>query len=277
MRSEDGAPSKPAPELFAIPLDVGQYLVYAPQAPFAFVGNAAAVNLFADSPSGLDLCGRVPAHGAHAQQTPASSRSLHPALVQIEDLEGRLEIVDERTFAEEATARIAHAIAALERERRPYSIRISLPLQYPQAFSALIVRLCSAYRPRSVVIDPLAEGSAAVQAMPVEVENLVHALRQVRTLCAHVRCEIAVPGACLESPSCLCGDCRKAGRNADAYCGGCFAKHHCLGTCELDRGAERRVAGSIYCHLVRLITKDELLAHIASADGLVWRGDPVAG
>lgn len=281
MHAKERPRSDPAPELFAIPLDIGQYLVYAPQAPFAFVGNAAAVNVLADSQIGLEpdgrlgreLCHRIALHKRNTRETRASSRLADPTLVQVEDLEGRLETIDEQTFAEEVGASIAEGIAALERERRSYSIRISLPIQYPQAFSAVIVRLCSAYRPESVVIDPLADGSAPMDATPAEVDNLVQALRRVRTLCADVRCEIAVPGARLENPSCLCGDCRKAGHNGDAYCSGCFAKHHCLGTCEPDRGAKLRVAGSVYCHLVRLITKDELLARIACADGLVWRGE----
>jgi hypothetical protein len=283
QQASNGAASSSAPELFAVPVDRGQYLIYAPSLGCAFVGNGGTVNALvawrngygADNAADGALTKFFESLGL-LQPSPVEHRSMQrdqsmgcdQVLIHIEDLECQLELVDEHTFADMAITSVESSIRSLERDNRRYSIRISLPIQYPKAFSAVIVRCCTVFKPQSVVIDALGGGPAGLD-LPPEVNELLQALRSVRTLCESTHCAIVVPGAHVGHPSCLCGECRSLSPNRHSYCVGCFAKQHCLGACST--ADNLRAPGSIHCHLVREATKDALLANIASASGLVWR------
>jgi uncharacterized protein len=58
-----------------------------------------------------------------------------------------------------------------------------------------------------------------------------------------------------------------------AFCQGCFAKWSCGGDCyhkALTVNGEGEFAGSDRCHIIRELTKDQLLAKIVAAGGLFW-------
>lgn len=63
--------------------------------------------------------------------------------------------------------------------------------------------------------------------------------------------------------------------DARAHCQSCFAKWHCSGDCyhkvQLAGGGE--VVETERCHITRELLQDALLERIASAGGLVWRGN----
>ena len=57
------------------------------------------------------------------------------------------------------------------------------------------------------------------------------------------------------------------------YCRGCFAKWHCAGDCyykALAATGELEFAGSDRCHIIRELSKDEILDRIAASGGLFW-------
>jgi len=60
------------------------------------------------------------------------------------------------------------------------------------------------------------------------------------------------------------------------FCRGCFAKWTCGGDCHHKslsvNGGAAEFAGSDRCHIIRELTKDQLLDAIAAAGGLVWNG-----
>jgi uncharacterized protein len=60
------------------------------------------------------------------------------------------------------------------------------------------------------------------------------------------------------------------------FCSGCFAKWTCAGDCyhkSLTVNGTTEFAGSDRCHIIRELTKDQILARIGKAGGLAWRGD----
>jgi uncharacterized protein len=62
-----------------------------------------------------------------------------------------------------------------------------------------------------------------------------------------------------------------------AFCAGCFAKWTCGGDCyhkSLTVNGPGEFAGSDRCHIIRELTKDQLLAKIADAGGLFWHEPP---
>jgi uncharacterized protein len=64
------------------------------------------------------------------------------------------------------------------------------------------------------------------------------------------------------------------------YCRGCFAKWTCGGDCHhkaLTIGGEAPFAGTDRCHIIRELTKDQILARIADSGGLVWREQGSSG
>lgn len=69
---------------------------------------------------------------------------------------------------------------------------------------------------------------------------------------------------------------RQAVQHRD-FCGGCFAKWTCAGDCyhkALSVTGETEFRGTDRCHITRELTKDQILAKIANAGGLVWQGAP---
>lgn len=59
---------------------------------------------------------------------------------------------------------------------------------------------------------------------------------------------------------------------ARPYCKECYAKWNCAGSCYRDTAVE--FTGSNRCHIVRELTKDRILAKIASAGGMIWADNP---
>lgn len=60
-----------------------------------------------------------------------------------------------------------------------------------------------------------------------------------------------------------------------SYCDGCFAKWTCAGDCYHKAVAgtgSTDFAGTERCHIIRELTKDQLLARIEAAGGLFWYG-----
>lgn len=58
-----------------------------------------------------------------------------------------------------------------------------------------------------------------------------------------------------------------------AFCQGCFAKWTCGGDCyhkSLTVNGEGEFAGSDRCHIIRELTKDQILTKVAEAGGLFW-------
>ena len=61
-----------------------------------------------------------------------------------------------------------------------------------------------------------------------------------------------------------------------AYCKGCFAKWSCGGDClnkALNVGKEEGFKGTDRCHIIRELTKDQILHAIASSDTGYWDGN----
>lgn len=56
---------------------------------------------------------------------------------------------------------------------------------------------------------------------------------------------------------------------ARPYCQSCFAKHTCAGPCSLTSPGEFQ--GSERCYIIKELIKDQLLANIYAADGLIWQ------
>ena len=59
------------------------------------------------------------------------------------------------------------------------------------------------------------------------------------------------------------------------YCKGCFAKWSCGGDCynkSVSATGEREFAGSDRCHIIRELTKDQILQAIADNGGTHWKG-----
>jgi uncharacterized protein len=59
------------------------------------------------------------------------------------------------------------------------------------------------------------------------------------------------------------------------FCSGCFAKWTCAGDCyhkSLTVNGTTEFAGSDRCHIIRELTKDQILERIAQSGGLTWRG-----
>jgi uncharacterized protein len=57
------------------------------------------------------------------------------------------------------------------------------------------------------------------------------------------------------------------------YCEGCFAKWTCAGDCyhkSLTVNGPGEFAGSDRCHIIRELTKDQILAKISEAGGVFW-------
>jgi len=64
--------------------------------------------------------------------------------------------------------------------------------------------------------------------------------------------------------------------NRNPYCDGCFARWSCSGDClHKNRGlyADEPFAGSDRCHIIRELTKDQILRRIEAAGGLFWKQD----
>jgi uncharacterized protein len=62
-----------------------------------------------------------------------------------------------------------------------------------------------------------------------------------------------------------------------AFCGGCFARWNCGGDCYhkmLTANGPGEFTGSERCHIVRELTKDQILDRIAAAGGLFWHEAP---
>ena len=60
------------------------------------------------------------------------------------------------------------------------------------------------------------------------------------------------------------------------YCSGCFAKWSCGGDCyhkSLDATGNEEFQGTDRCHIIRELTKDQILERIARSGGLVWSGE----
>lgn len=59
------------------------------------------------------------------------------------------------------------------------------------------------------------------------------------------------------------------------YCKGCFAKWSCGGDCynkSVVTTGKREFAGSDRCHIIRELTKDQILQAIADSGGMYWKG-----
>ena len=72
---------------------------------------------------------------------------------------------------------------------------------------------------------------------------------------------------------------RQAVQHRD-FCQGCFAKWTCAGDCyhkALSVTGEPEFKGTDRCHVTRELTKDQILARIAKAGGLVWQAAPGEG
>jgi uncharacterized protein len=64
------------------------------------------------------------------------------------------------------------------------------------------------------------------------------------------------------------------------FCSGCFAKWSCGGDCyhkAIATGGNGEFAGSDRCHIIRELTKDQILRSICESGGLYWQGIPIAG
>ena len=62
------------------------------------------------------------------------------------------------------------------------------------------------------------------------------------------------------------------------YCSGCFAKWSCGGDCyhkALDVNGSQEFEGTDRCHIIRELTKDQILDRISGSGGLVWSGADV--
>jgi uncharacterized protein len=67
---------------------------------------------------------------------------------------------------------------------------------------------------------------------------------------------------------------RELGVENRPFCQGCFAKWNCAGDCyhnSLATNGRGEFLGSERCHITRELTKDQVLARIADAGGLVWQ------
>ena len=68
---------------------------------------------------------------------------------------------------------------------------------------------------------------------------------------------------------------KQAVQNRD-FCKGCFAKWTCAGDCyhkSLTVNGTTEFAGSDRCHIIRELTKDQILERIARSGGIAWKGD----
>ncbi len=60
------------------------------------------------------------------------------------------------------------------------------------------------------------------------------------------------------------------------YCSGCFAKWTCGGDCfhkSLDATGSEEFQGTERCHIIRELTKDQILQRIAESGGVIWQGN----
>ena len=65
-----------------------------------------------------------------------------------------------------------------------------------------------------------------------------------------------------------------------AYCAGCFARWSCGGDCyhkALAVQGDGEFAGTERCDIIRELTNDQILAHIADAGGVFWHAPPEGG
>jgi uncharacterized protein len=70
---------------------------------------------------------------------------------------------------------------------------------------------------------------------------------------------------------------RRQGVQNREFCQGCFAKWTCAGDCyhkSISATGQLEFQGTDRCHITRELTKDQILANIASSGGLFWHGAP---
>lgn len=172
---------------------------------------------------------------------------------------------------------VRERISPLDESRLPYRVRLRVGLDHISTLADAVHLICSRHRASAVIVEPVYPMGPEAKGPSDDTVDFLRAYREAARICDDWDRDLIVPGAqpneagdlggtparrhTLLPDGTWAGCCQACSAQSGSAGGGC-RKAFADGGCDHER--------SEYCHIVREVTKDRLLARIASAGGLAW-------